>query len=29
MENTSHLVRASIGPRTVVLGFVDGEGGLC
>lgn len=29
MENTSDLVGASIGHRTIVLSFVDREGGLC
>lgn len=29
IENTSDLVRACIGHRPVVLGFVDREGGLC
>ena len=27
MGNTSDLVRAGVGNRPVVLGFVDGEGG--
>lgn len=29
IEDSSDLVWTSIGHRPVVLGFVDGEGGLC
>lgn len=29
VENSLDLVGASVGHRTIVLGFVDREGGLC